>query len=402
MIPLSRLSQDFLAFLHNEKHYSENTLAAYRVDLTQFEDFVRDRAGGKDLAALTHADLRDYLGFLLRYGYERKSAARKLSAIKSFCKFLLRERRIQVNPAREVKNPKLEKKLPGFLTQFQAEQAMTSAAAACELWEQTPLRVSPPGVIASPTKQSRLATRGSLHSPIRDSIPVVGADASPSPRLRGEGRGEEPKQSRPRLHPQAREAALRDYAILELLYGSGLRVSELVSMNQDDMDWYNEVIKIRGKGNKERLAPLGRMARSALENYLNHLKTDRQSSIFNLQSSIRSRSPSPRLREEGRGEGRSAICPRPVFLNLRGKRLSRRSVLSIVSRQLSRVAEVTHTNPHVLRHSFATHLLERGADLRAVQELLGHASLSTTQHYTHITVERLKRIYDKAHPRSGL
>jgi integrase/recombinase XerC len=288
------LVEQFLSYLANEKRSSHHTVEAYRVDLAQLQDFVQDRLGNKPLVELKHADIRDYLGFLLRYGYERRSAARKLSAVKSFYKFLLREGKVSANPTREVKTPKIEKKLPGFLTQFQAAQAM---------------------------------------------------------KVEGDN-----------------EAALRNRAIMELLYGSGLRVAELVGINREDIDWYNEVIRILGKGNKTRLAPLGRMARDALQAYLN-----------------------PRKDPTGPA----------VFLNLRGKRLTTRSVRNIVGRQLRSVAEVTRTNPHVLRHSFATHLLERGADLRAVQELLGHASLSTTQHYTHVTVDRLKRIYDKAHPRSG-
>lgn len=291
---MGALCEDFLTYLACEKHYSPHTVGAYRVDLSQLEDLVRDRLANKPLTELTHADIRDFLGFLLRYGYERRSAARKLSSVKSFYKFLLREGKISTNPTREVKTPKIEKTLPGFLTQFQAEQAMA----------------------------------------------VAGDN----------------------------EAARRDRAIMEMLYGSGLRVSELIGMNREDVDWYNEVVRIRGKGSKERLAPLGRMARSALESYLNQRKNRSEPA---------------------------------VFLNLQGRRLTTRSVWNIVRRQLIKVTEVTHTNPHVLRHSFATHLLERGADLRAVQELLGHSSLSTTQHYTHVTVERLKRIYDKAHPRSG-
>lgn len=284
----------FLYHLHSEKHYSPNTTSSYRIDLAQFQDFVKDRLGDRPLESLTHADIREFLGFMLRYGYERRSAARKLSAVKSFYKFLLREGKVRLNPCREVKTPKLEKRLPGFLTQFQASQAME----------------------------------------------VLGDD----------------------------EAAFRNRAIMELLYGSGLRVSELVGINQPDIDWENEVIRITGKGNKQRLAPLGSYARAALKEYLKK----------------RARPSVP-----------------AVFLNLRGGRLTRFSIVSIVHRQLSKIAEVSHTNPHVLRHSFATHLLERGADLRAVQELLGHASLQTTQHYTHVTVDRLKVIYDKAHPRSG-
>lgn len=297
------LIEEFLNYLRDERHYSGHTLAAYRVDLRQFEEFVSDRLGNRQLTTLTHSDIRDYLGFLLRYGYDARSAARKLSAVRSFYRFLLRQGRVSRNPTREVKGPKMTRKLPGFLTQFQTQLALeTDELAAAQT-------------------------------------------------------------------PAQREAALRNQAILELLYGAGLRASELVGMNLEDIDWHNELIRIRGKGNKERLVPLGSKAKAALQKYLRHRKTE----------------PS-----------------QPVFLNLKGRRLTRRSVQTIVAKRLSQISDVTRTNPHALRHSFATHLLERGADLRAVQELLGHSSLATTQHYTHLTVERLKRIYDKAHPRSGM
>jgi len=155
---------------------------------------------------------------------------------------------------------------------------------------------------------------------------------------------------------------------METLYGSGLRAAELVGLNLSDIDFENETIRVRGKGAKERILPLGRQEKEALQRYL---------------------------------AKRKHKAAEPVFLNRHGGRLTTRSVQNIVRRMLRRVAGVTATNPHALRHAFATHLLERGADLRAVQELLGHASLSTTQVYTHLTIERLKKVYDKAHPRSG-
>ncbi|MEO0005478.1 MAG: tyrosine-type recombinase/integrase, partial [candidate division WOR-3 bacterium] len=162
--------------------------------------------------------------------------------------------------------------------------------------------------------------------------------------------------------------SLRAAAILETIYGSGLRASELVGLNRSDIDFEQETIRVRGKGGKERILPLGRKEKEALQRYL-------------------------------------PVRPNPsaeaVFQNKDGKRLTSRSVQKIVASALSRIAGVTATNPHSLRHAFATHLLERGADLRAVQELLGHSSLSSTQIYTHLTVERLRKVYDKAHPRSG-
>lgn len=290
----------FLNYLKNEKFFSEHTIRSYRVDLEQFYEFVDDRLAGKELKELTKEDIRDFLGYLLHYGYDTSSAARKISTLRSFFKFLVRSNRLEKNPCRAVKTPKRKRRLPSFLTQYQAKKVLES----------------------------------------------------------------EPNKARSTKH----EARIRDKAVLELLYSAGLRSSELVGLNTEDIDFYNEVIKVKGKGGKERLVPLGSYAKAALKDYL------------------------PKRKDQANPA---------VFQNHFGKRLSSRSVQNIVNRRLSKISEVTGTNPHIFRHSFATHLLERGADLRAVQELLGHSSLSTTQIYTHLSIERLKKIYDKAHPRSG-
>ncbi len=294
LISVNRATEKFLIFLAKEKFFSAHTVRSYRVDLEQFFDFVNDRLDSKDLKAMKRGDIRDYLGFLLRYGYERRTAARKLSTIKSFFKFLVKEKITDFNPARDVKTPKIEKRLPGFLTQYQAQKALQ----------------------------------------------IIGVE----------------------------EASYRNRAILEVLYGAGLRAAELVGLDKENIDFMSEVMRVKGKGNKERIVPLGSYAKNAIKEYL------------------------------GKRENKTNPA---VFLNRQGKRLTTRSIQNIVNKQLSKVSEVTGTNPHILRHSFATHLLERGADLRAIQELLGHASLSTTQIYTHLSVERLKKIYDQAHPRSG-
>jgi integrase/recombinase XerC len=295
---------EFLAYLSAERRFSPHTIKSYSNDLNQFFDFCSDRLAAKPLARLDHADIRDFLGFMLRYGYGKRSAARKLSAVKSFIRFLVRQDCLKSNPASAVKGPRLERRLPGFLTQFQVKEALD--------------------------KLARLAD--------------------------GAGDGE------------AAEPLLRDLAILETLYGSGLRAAELVGLNRSDLDFAAETMRVCGKGDKERIVPLGRKEAEALGRYLS---------------------------------GRRNRDAEPVFLNRQGRRLTTRSVQHIVQRSLSRVADVAATNPHALRHAFATHLLERGADLRAVQELLGHASLSTTQVYTHVSAERLRRVYDRAHPRSG-
>lgn len=166
----------------------------------------------------------------------------------------------------------------------------------------------------------------------------------------------------------------RDLAMLELFYSTGIRLAELHDLNVSDIDLFGEVIKVKGKGRKERLVPLGRMATRALKKYLTlriHL-----------------------LRQ------RKHIEQPALFVSKFGKRLSRRGIQSVVRKYLSQVCGVKQMSPHVLRHTFATHMLENGADLRAVQELLGHASLASTQVYTHVTGERLSRIYRQAHPRA--
>jgi integrase/recombinase XerC len=167
---------------------------------------------------------------------------------------------------------------------------------------------------------------------------------------------------------------LRDRAILETLYSTGMRVGELVALDMADLDLFGETVRAKGKGRKERLAPLGRPAVAALCAYL------------------RARGLNP-LRSRGSAGG-------IVFVNGRGGRLTPKAVRQALGRQVKRCAVAARVSPHCLRHSFATHLLDAGADLRAVQELLGHASLSTTQVYTHVTAERMKRVYDAAHPRA--
>jgi integrase/recombinase XerC len=165
----------------------------------------------------------------------------------------------------------------------------------------------------------------------------------------------------------------RDKAILETMYASGVRVSELVAINMGDINWGEETILIRGKGNKERLAPLGRQAKKALQDYLENSRNH--------------------LLQAGQATNDA------VFLNRFGGRLSGRSIRNIINKYVEEVAITQKVSPHTLRHSFATHLLNGGADLRSVQELLGHVKLSTTQIYTHLTRENIKTIYDNSHPR---
>ncbi len=178
------------------------------------------------------------------------------------------------------------------------------------------------------------------------------------------------------MPPQDSPLGLRDRALLELLYSTGLRVSEVNSLDISNVDFEQRLIRVRGKGNKERIVPVGRKALKALEKYLASCDPLRR-----------------RAKKEASGHA-------PLFINYRGERLSVRSIARLLKKYVARAGLSPEISPHAMRHSFATHLLDGGADLRSVQELLGHESLSTTQKYTHVSLDRLMEVYDKAHPRS--
>lgn len=285
----------FCQYLAVERNASPNTVEAYRRDLEQFAAFVRnDQESAVAVTAVGHLLIRRYLA-LLHKEQKKSTIGRKLAAIRSFFRYLLRQGVVAANPAELVSTPKREKRLPYHLN----------------IDEVTTLVEAPAGSNLLPT---------------------------------------------------------RDRAILETLYSCGIRVSELTGLNVGGADLEGKTVRVLGKGGKERIVPLGSHAAHALEEYL----TARNS---------------PSLET-------------PLFLNARGGRLTRRSVARIIDRYILHLASMKKVSPHTLRHTFATHLLEGGADLRAIQELLGHASLSTTQKYTHVTIDRLLEVYDKAHPKA--
>ena len=288
----------FLQYLENEKNCSPNTLESYARDLAQFLDYLTGygRGGsGVSPGEIGLNILRSYLGRMKMAEYSRATIARKISVLRSFFKFLVREEIIESTPMAGIVTPKLEKNLPKFL---------------------------------SVEEMARL-----LSAPPEDTL-----------------------------------IGLRDRAIMELIYGSGIRVSELVSLNVGAIDVIGEVVKVRGKGKKERLAPVGSGAVRALMKYMEFLTL------------------------KGRKD--------PLFISGRGKRLRRGDIRILFERYMKKIALKEKISPHVIRHSFATHMLDAGADLRSIQELLGHESISTTQRYTHVTTERLKRAYEKSHPRA--
>jgi integrase/recombinase XerC len=308
MEELRELVERYHTFLRVEKNVSAHTLRNYLSDLGQFFAFLENVPGQTQphtvaVEAVDHHRLHAYLSVLHRE-HKKSSIARKLAAIKSFFRFLLREGVVTRDPTLHVGSPKQEQPLPTHLT-------------------------------------------------IDDMFRLLETPPADSP------------------------AGLRDRAILEVLYSSGLRVSELVGLNWSDIDTTLEVVRVRGKGNKERIVPIGGKALAALERY---------------------RAQIPFLvAPKNRGALTLTTNP-PIFLNSRGGRLTTRSVDRLVSGYARECGIALPTSPHALRHSFATHLLDAGADLRAIQELLGHSSLSTTQRYTHVNLDRLMQVYDKAHP----
>jgi integrase/recombinase XerC len=302
---MDHLIHQFIHYLNAEKNASPHTCRGYQRDLEEFGNFLKNSGislspdGSIEVGKVDRLDIRRYLSFLHRKN-KKSSIARKISTLRSFFKYLVRERLALSNPAKSVSTPKVEKPLPTTLTVDEAFRLMET-----------------------PVEKSR---------------------------------------------PQEEEKGLRDCAILELLYSSGIRVGELVGLNLNRLDLDLGIVKVMGKGRKERIVPVGSKAVEALKAY---------------------------------SEKRGAFGgEEPLFINLRGGRLTARSVGRLIKKYTKRSGIFRRISPHTLRHSFATHLLDAGADIREIQEMLGHASLSTTQRYIHLSPGKLMEVYDRAHPRS--
>lgn len=316
----------FLAHLELEKGYAQATVEAYGKDVMQFEALLaRQGLSLAEPAAVTRRHVQSYLVDLHRQGVSKTSMGRKLSSLRSLFRFCARMRLISVLPTEGVANPKTEKRHPSHLNVDQAFVLLEKAQ------ERTGAR---------PDKRKKTTLSN-------------GADADPA--------GSE---------DDARAMAARDLCLAEVLYGSGLRVSEALALDVGRVTRETEALRVLGKGGKERLAPLTDSAREALASWLE----------------LR-----PQLAEPGE---------RALFVGKRGKRLNRRMALLIIEELCRRAGLPQAISPHGLRHSFATHLLEAGADLRSVQELLGHSRLTTTQRYTHLNLAHLMAVYDKAHPKA--
>ena len=293
----------FLRYLSVERNASELTVKSYREDLFDLAEYLIGELGA-DIRpdGVSSRDLRGYAAALHEAGYARTSISRKLASLRSFYRFAQQRQLASSNPAKPLRNPRGQRKLPHFLTNDEVGKLLE----------------------APPT------------------LTVMG---------------------------------LRDHAILETMYSAGLRVSEVVGLNDGDLEFEEGIARIRGKGRKERLSPIGSYAIDALHEY-----------------------HKVRVLSSKEASGREA----PVFVNRFGKRLTTRSVGRMLEKYIAEQGLDNRTTPHTLRHSFATHLLDRGADIRSVQELLGHKSLVTTQIYTHLSTANLREVYLRAHPRAKM
>ena len=311
------LGEQFLAMLQNQRNASAHTMRAYRREVLNFAAYLRETLGvHAKIAAVDHLHIRAYLGQLYERGLTKASVARALAAIRSWFHWLAREHKLVQNPAVLVSTPKLPKHLP-----------------------RVPSMEEVNGLLNSMETSEGVATKN---------------DAAAWPE--------------------------RDRMIFELLYGCGIRNSELVGIDLPDIQWKNDAILVKGKGRKQRYVPLGDEAALAMHAYLPQREA--------------------RLRAAGK---LALVADGPLVINLRARgntRLTTRSVGRLVKRIALSRGLASDVHPHTLRHAFGTHLLEEGADLRAIQEMLGHERLSTTQRYTQLTAAQVQRVYDETHPRA--
>jgi integrase/recombinase XerC len=336
----------YLEYLRSVRNSSPHTISNYGKDLDQFLTFLSPPgAEPPALSAVGHAMIREFVAQLHEQGLKKSSIARKLAALRSFFKYCVREGRLKENPARLVPTPKLPKRIPSVLSAEEMNGFLNQLVG---------MNPAEPSVCVPSRKRPQLPAPAA-HSKTHKS------------------------QSPPRIFEEGL-LLRRDRALLELLYAAGLRVSELTGLNLVDIEQKERMLRVRGKGNKERIVPYGAKAQEALDKY------------WPLREQLL-------LQTAGiRSSRRAAPHTDAVFLNYSGRRLTQRSVGRIVKKYV-RIANVNwDLHPHSLRHAFATHLLADGADLRAIQELLGHQSLSTTQKYTHASIRQLMETYDKAHP----
>ncbi len=332
----------FLAHLAYEKDYSPATVAAYENDMMQFAASLQQQGMNlEELDRIEKKHIQRYLAHLHKVSVSKASMGRKLSTLRSFFRFCARMNLVRVLPTEGIKNPKKEQRQPNFLNVDQAFAVLDS-----------PLQTGAVKATSEPVLCS---------SPAKSIPPAKAAEPADcaEPTVCGTVDAE-------------RVRHLRDLCLAEILYGSGLRISEALSLDARGISVDTEVLLIRGKGGKERLAPLTDTAKTSLTHWL----------------TVRFQLALPT--EEA------------LFVGLRGRRLNRREAQRIIEALCQAAGLPQAISPHGLRHSFATHLIEAGADLRSVQELMGHSRLSTTQRYTHLNLAHLMTVYDKAHPLSNV
>lgn len=292
------LTNSFLDYLRYERNYSEKTVSAYGEDLLQLEEFAREEAGDFDPVEVKPDLIREWIVSLMDKGYTSTSVNRKLSSLRSFYKYLLRQGRVEVDPLRKISGPKNKKTLPSFLKESEMNKLLD--------------------------------------------------DTDFGDGFKG----------------------CRDHLIIEMFYATGMRLSELIDLDDKDVDFSASLLKVTGKRNKQRLIPFGDELRDTMLAYVD-------------------------VRNETVSERSGAF-----FIRENGERLYKNLVYNLVKRNLSKVVTLKKRSPHVLRHTFATTMLNNEAELGAVKELLGHSSLATTEIYTHTTFEELKKVYKQAHPRA--
>lgn len=293
--------KNFIVYLEVEKNFSKHTIRAYESDVLSFLLWLDNTP----LEETNHTKLKEYIVFIQRFNYSKTTLSRKIATIRTFYRFLYRERVVETNPANAVQAPKRNKNLPKFLSNDEIEKILNN------------IKIQTP-------------------------------------------------------------AGYRNRVILELLYATGMRISELSNLNFGNLNLDENEITVMGKGAKERIVLVSARAKDFLEKYLNNVR------YMVVEDGL-----PPEQNENS-----------PVFINKTGYRLQPQSVRAAINDIVKKIELPKKVTPHVFRHSFATKLLENGADLRVVQELLGHASISNTQIYTHVSTERLKEVYDKSHPRA--
>ncbi len=295
------LLEQFRAYILVEKNFSQYTAKAYASDVMSFLIWLEET----NVSSVDYNKIREYLRFIHKYNYKKTTIARKISALRTFYKYLYRERVVEANPVSSITAPKREKKLPKFLDKDEIEQILNNV---------------------------------NIENP----------------------------------------AGFRNRAILELLWATGMRISELSGLNFGDLNLEHNEIKVFGKGSKERIVLISERAKSYLQRYIEHARR-----------LVAKDFPPPPQDEDS-----------PVFINNTGYRLNPKTIRNVINSIVDKISLPKKVTPHMFRHSFATYLIENGADLRVVQELLGHASISNTQIYTHISTKHLTDTYNKAHPRA--